>query len=253
MHRFKEAFTSEASRSAASLSWPFLVHTIFQVKQTGLTDILQLAAGLAHFCFLETHTNTRTPAKHCERPGTNLKDRKQTTELLSHHSQDAILSFTFPCRNSNTSSLIEVLSKVLGKKVQEFRIMLIAICCLTVTGESFWKVWGKSGVIKVTWMLKADLLNGRNSFFIPDDVSMELLEMNYQLCVNGEVAEIAASPVRAYWHKKYCPLCYVLEKCICFCCTYIWGTEARSQHVPRPCLRWQLIKGAEGQLTSRKH
>jgi len=76
MHTFKEAFTSETRRTSASLSLPFWVHTIFQVKQAGLTDVLQLAAGLAYFCFLETHTNARTPAKHCERPGTNLKDRK---------------------------------------------------------------------------------------------------------------------------------------------------------------------------------
>lgn len=56
-----------------------LVHTIFQVKQAGLADVLQLAARLAHFCFLETHANTRAPAEHCEGPGTNLRGTKVNT------------------------------------------------------------------------------------------------------------------------------------------------------------------------------
>lgn len=90
---------SEGSRPTAPLSLHLLVRTIFQVKQTGLTNVLQLAACLTYFCFLETHTNARTPAKYCERPGTNLKDRKSTFVSLPHSNEVTILVLAQKLKN----------------------------------------------------------------------------------------------------------------------------------------------------------
>lgn len=149
------------------LVYIFLVHTIFKVKQTGLTDVLQLAARLAYFCFLETHTNTRAPAKYCERPGTNLKDRKSTLVSLSHSNEVTILVL---------ARKLEVQTHLLSlnHKYNFFILVLrfrprevfVSVWCLTLTGESFREVFFLLffQFITITRMLKADLLKGnRNS------------------------------------------------------------------------------------------
>lgn len=50
-------------------------HTILQVQEAGLTDILQFTASLANFSLLETHADPGAPTKHCERPGTDLEHK----------------------------------------------------------------------------------------------------------------------------------------------------------------------------------
>jgi len=45
---------------------------ILQVQQTGLTDVLQLGAGLAHLRLLEAHLGAGTPAEDGEGPGADL-------------------------------------------------------------------------------------------------------------------------------------------------------------------------------------
>lgn len=47
-------------------------HTILQIQEASLTDILQFTTRLAHFSLLETHADSGAPAKHCEWPGTDL-------------------------------------------------------------------------------------------------------------------------------------------------------------------------------------
>ena len=45
---------------------------VLQVQQTGLTNILQLGAGLAHLGLLEPHLGSGTPSEDSMWPGTDL-------------------------------------------------------------------------------------------------------------------------------------------------------------------------------------
>lgn len=90
-------------RAAPCLGPGFWVHTIFQVQQAGLTDVLQLAAGLAHFCLLEAHPHPGAPAEHCERPGTNL-GQKGNTWFTLHRATILLLAWK---QTPNSSSLFK--------------------------------------------------------------------------------------------------------------------------------------------------
>ena len=196
------AFISEASRPPFSLSLRFSVRTIFQVKQTGLTDVLQLAARLAYFCFLETHTNARAPAEYCERPGTNLKDRKSTLISLPHSNEVTILVLAQKLKVQ--THLIS-----LNRKFNFFILMLrfrpqeifVSLWCLTLTGESVRKV----SFLVVVFLIYDNNPNAasrstqrKKKFpFAPGDVSTELSERNGQ-----SVTSTAASPGRLLVQKK---------------------------------------------------
>lgn len=66
-------------------------HTILQVQETRLTNVLHLTAGLTDLRLLETHPCAGTPSEHSEGSSTDLKGINTKINTLVYNRRDCIL------------------------------------------------------------------------------------------------------------------------------------------------------------------